>query len=133
MFEENVVKLSKEQFVEAKSVAYLVNDDEKRKLAFVNSCALFAFKNYVEKNRYKFAPVTNINLFRVPAVVELFEISDLYIGNIRIDVRVSLDENHFPIPKTHIKNSLAADFYVVFVPTKNPLKCECIGYVKKKI
>ena len=131
MFDDKIVKLKKEQFIEAESIAYLINDDQKRKLSFVNNCALFAFKNYVTKNKYKYDPVTKINLFRVPTVYEKFEISDLYIGNTRFDVRVSLNGNVFPIPKVHIKNSIAADFYVVFKGTKNPLKCEALGYIKK--
>lgn len=132
MFEEKIVKLKKDQFVEAESIAYLIEDDEKRKIAFANTCALFAFKNYAEKNKYKHDPITNINLFRVPAVYERYEISDIYIGSERLDVRVSFDRNVFPIPKTHIKNSLAASFYVVFAGTKNPLKCECLGYIRKE-
>ena len=133
MFEdENVIKMKKDQFIEAESVAYLVEDELKRKLAFANTCCLFAFKNYAEKNKYKYEPVTNINLFRVPMVVQKYGISDLYLGNARIDVRASLDGKVFPVPKCHIKNSLAADFYVVFKGTKNPLKCEGIGYIKKE-
>ena len=34
MFEEDVIKLKKDQFVEAESVAYLIKDELKRKLAF---------------------------------------------------------------------------------------------------
>ena len=131
MFDEKVVKLTKEQFVEAESVAYLIEDEKKRKLSFLNSCALFALKNFVEKNKFNMDAVTNTNLFRVPSVAERYEISDLYINNIRFDVRVSLDGNVFPIPKVHIKNSILADYYVVFLGTKNPLKCEGLGFVKK--
>ena len=132
MFEDDVIKLKKEQFVEAESVAYLIKDELKRKLAFANTCCLFAFKNYIEKNKYKYAPITNINLFRVPAVAERFGISDLYLGDIRIDVRVSLDGKVFPVPKTQIKESLAADYYVVYKGTKNPLKCAGVGYISKE-
>ena len=132
MFDDKIVKLKKEQFVEAESIAYLIEDADKRKIAFVNTCALFAFKNYAEKNKYIYDPITNINLFRVPAVYEKFEISDVYIGDARVDGRVSFDEKVFPIPKTHIQNSIAADYYVVYKATKNPLKCEGVGYIKKE-
>ena len=132
MFDDKIVKLKKEQFIEAESVAYLIEDEDKRKIAFATTCALFAFRNYVEKNKYIYDPVTNINLFRVPAIYEKFEISDVYIGDVRIDVRVSFDGKVFPIPKTHIQNSIAADYYVVFKGTKNPLKCEGLGYIKKE-
>ena len=132
MFEDEIIKLRKEQFVEAESVAYLIKDEQKRKLAFANTCCLFAFKNYVEKNRYKYEPVTNINLFRVPIIAEKYGISDLYLGNTRVDVRVSLDGKVFPIPKAHIKYSYAADYYVVYKGTRNPLKCEGIGYVSRE-
>lgn len=131
MFDDKTIKLKKNQFIEAESIAYLINDIQKRKIAFLNTCALFALKNYFEKNKYPYEPITKTNLFRVPIVFENYEISDLYIGNARIDVRVSINEKDFPIPKTHIKNSIAADFYIVFKPTKNPLKCEILGYVKK--
>ena len=132
MFDDDVIKLKKEQFIEAESVAYLIKDELKRKLAFANTCCLFAFKNYIEKNKYKYEPVTNTNLFRVPIIAEKYGISDLYLGDIRVDVRVSLDEKTFPVPKSHIKNSLAADYYVVYKGTKNPLKCESVGYVQKE-
>ena len=131
MFEDEIIKIKKEQFIEAESVAYLIKDELKRKLAFANTCCLFAFKNYVEKNKYKYEPITNINLFRVPLIAEKYGISDLYLGNIRVDVRVSLDGKVFPIPKEHIQNSLAADYYVIYKGTKNPLKCEGIGYISK--
>ena len=131
MTNEKNVKLEKSQFVEAESIAYLIKDEKKRKKAFLNTCALFALKNYIEKNNYQNEPVTKTNLFRVPAVYEKFEFSDLYIGNTRLDVRVSLDGKIFEIPKMQIKNSLAADFYVVLQPTKNPLKCDILGYIRK--
>ena len=133
MFEDSkITKLKKDQFVEAESVAYLIKDEQKRKLTFINTCALFAFKNYIEKNKYKQEPVTNMNLFRVPIIAEKYGISDLYLGDVRIDVRVSLDGNVFPIPVCHVKNGLAPDFYVVYKRTKNPLKCEAVGYIKKE-
>ena len=131
MFEENIVKLKKDQFTEAESIACLIKDEQKRKMAFLSNCALFAFKNFVEKENYKSAPITKINLFRAPKVYEKYGISDLYIGDARFDVRVSLDGKLFSIPKSHIENSFAADFYVVFKATKNPLKCEALGYIKK--
>ncbi len=131
MFNEKTAKLEKAQFTEAESIAYLIKDKRKRKYAFLNICALFALKNYIEKNNYMHKPITKTNLFRVPAIYEKFEFSDLYIGSVRLDVRVSLNGETFEIPKTQIKNSLAADFYVVLQPTRTPLKCEILGYIKK--
>ena len=37
MFEENIVKMKKDQFTEAEAIACLINDEQKRKMAFFSS------------------------------------------------------------------------------------------------
>lgn len=114
----------------AKIYASLIKDDFQRKRAYASLVALYAFLNLVERTPFNIQKA--MTLFRNPALNEKYEISDLYINNWHLDVRIVVSGNAFLIPKTHIDNNLMPDFYIVVKVDKNLEHAELVGIADTK-
>ncbi len=110
----------------AKIYASLLSDEYQRKRAYASIAALYAFINLAEK-----LPVDvqkSMTLFRNPFINEQYEVSDLYINNWHLDIRVVTGGDAVLIPKIHYESDIVPDFYVVIKIDSSLQNAELIGF-----
>ncbi|MGM9994628.1 MAG: DUF1822 family protein [Candidatus Avigastranaerophilus sp.] len=114
----------------AKIYASLIENDFQRKRAYASITALYAFANLMEKIDY---PVQKaMTIFRNPELNEKYEISDIYINDWHIDVRVMIEGNSFIIPRIHEEYSIEPDFYAVIKIDSSLKSAELLGFANPK-
>lgn len=109
----------------AKIYASLLTDEFQRKRAYASIVALYSFLNILEKTPYEIQKA--MTLFRNPLINEQYEISDLYINNWHLDVRVVTGGNAVLIPKIHYDSDIVPDFYVVVKVDAELKNAELVG------
>ena len=111
----------------AKIYASLLKDEFQRKRAYASLVSLYALINELEKTDNDLQK--SMTLFRNPVLNEEYEISDLYINNWHIDVRVVTEGDAFLVPKVHFDNDLQPDFYAVVKVDKTLSSAQLLGFV----
>ncbi len=114
----------------AKNTAARIENALERKRAYALATGALALAKALQSDG--FGVSFKHSLFKVPSFAGNFELADLYIGNVRIDVRVTFDNENFYIPKTHKKYDAAPDLYVVVKMEKNLSKMSIEGFVFPK-
>ena len=104
------LKIDERAYNYAKIYASLLNDEYQRKRSYASLVALYAFLNLLETTPYNIQK--SMTLFRNPQVNEQYEVSDLYVNNWHLDVRVMTDGDAFLVPKVHYDNNIVPDFYL---------------------
>lgn len=112
----------------AKIYASLLNDEFQRKRAYASIVALYALVNALEKTDINIQK--SMTLFRNPKLNERYEISDLYVNNYHIDVRVIVDGDAVLLPKTHFENNILPDYYAVIKVDKTLKSAVLVGFLK---
>ena len=105
-------------------------DKNARKRVFASLVILNSLANFFRKQNLNVLNTKNI--YKASKLCEEFEITDLYVNNWRIDVRLAMPGDYFYIPKTHYDNEILPDFYVVATIDKELKKPQFIGYVAPK-
>ena len=114
----------------AKNTAARIENAQERKRAYALATGALALAKALQSDG--FGVSFKHSLFKVPSFAGNFELADLYIGKVRIDVRVTFDNENFYIPKTHKKYDAAPDLYVVVKMEKNLSKMSIEGFVFPK-
>ena len=73
------------------------------------------------------------NLHSVHKILEEFDISDIMLNNIHIDVRVVFDENQIFIPKSHFEYDILPDIYFVFLLAEDSSHVKFLGFFEPKL
>ena len=109
----------------ARIYASLLTDEFQRKRAYASIVALYSFLNILEKTPYEIQKA--MTLFRNPLLNEQYEISDVYVNNWHLDVRVVTGGNAVLIPKIHYDSDIVPDFYIVVKVDRELKNAELIG------
>ena len=73
------------------------------------------------------------NIHSVKKVIETFDIADVMMKNIHIDVRAVFDEDVIFIPKSHFEFNLVPDIYLVFQYMRNFSDVKILGFFEPKL
>lgn len=73
------------------------------------------------------------NMHNVHKILEEFDISDIMLSNIHIDVRVVFDENKIFIPKSHFEYNITPDIYLVFLLAEDSSHVKFLGFFEPKL
>ncbi len=73
------------------------------------------------------------NLHNVHKLLEVFDISDIMLSNIHIDVRVVFNENQIFIPKSHFEYEIVPDIYLVFLLAEDSSHVKFLGFFEPKL
>ena len=77
---------------------------------------------------------TNIyNIHCISKFREEFDIADVMLPNIHIDVRMVYNSDEIFIPKSHFEYNLIPDIYLVFEYTNDPTYATLLGYFEPKL
>ncbi len=110
----------------AKIYSSLLKEEFQRKRSYACLVALYALIGALEKTDNDIQK--SMTLFRNAALNEQYEISDLYVNNWHIDVRVITNSNIVLLPRTHFENDIVPDFYAVVKVDAKLEKAELIGF-----
>ena len=114
----------------AKIYSSLLKSEYQRKRSYASLVALYSFINTIEKTSNTIQK--SMTLFRNPLINERYEISDLYVNNYHLEVRVISKGDSVLIPKSHFQYDILPDFYVV-IKIDNELKnAELVGFIDSK-
>ena len=73
------------------------------------------------------------NMHSVRKVLEEFDISDIMLANIHIDVRVVFDENYIFVPKSHFEYDILPDIYFVMQLAEDHSHATFLGFFEPKL
>ena len=107
-----------------------INDANERKRAFASLVILSSIANFFMKQGLSVSGTKS--LYKASKLSEEFEITDLYVNNWRLDIRLAMPGDYFYIPKSHYENEILPDYYIVATIDKDLKKPEFIGYVSPK-
>ena len=110
----------------ARIYSSLLSDEFQRKRAYASLVALYALVNLLEKTSYDVQK--SMTIFRNPSLNEQYEISDLYVNNWHLDVRVITDGDSFLVPKSHFDNDIIPDFYAVVKVDLSLKNAQLVGF-----
>ena len=111
----------------AKIYSSLLSYGYQRKRSYASIVALYAFINLVEETQNQIQKA--MTLFRNPQINEKYEISDLYINNWHLDVRVITSGEAVLVPMLHYECNIVPDFYVVIKVNKELTEAALLGFI----
>ncbi len=78
--------------------------------------------------------VSNIyNMHNIRKILEEFDIADIMLPNIHIDVRMVYDENLIFVPKSHFEFDFTPDIYLVFKMLEDNSNVNFLGFFEPKL
>jgi len=127
---KSVIEIDEDDLKDANlSVADFV-DKKNKKRAFVDVLgARLAMKMLFEQ---KIEANNLYSLYSIQSVLEEFDLSDIYLDGIKIDVRLVFNRNEIFIPKTHFEYDLLPDVYLVLQLQKDSPSAEVLGFFEPK-
>ena len=131
MEQETLIYVEENDKEEAKLLTKGLLNNEVRSRAFFNALGAelglkyLALENISSDKTY--------NLHNVHKILEEFDISDIMLNNIHIDVRVVFDENQIFIPKSHFEYDILPDIYFVFLLSEDRSHVKFLGFFEPKL
>ena len=107
-----------------------IENANERRRAFASLVILSSLADFFMKQSLIVAGTKS--LYKASKLSEEFEITDLYVNNWRLDIRLAMPGDFFYIPKSHFENEIQPDFYIVATIDKDLKKPEFFGYVSPK-
>ncbi len=111
----------------AQNVCKLISDANTRNRAVANAFGASIAEKFFDKNSYK---VDNISgLHNIGQILDEFDISDIYINNSYIDVRLFFNEDELSVPKSHFDNNLLPVAYMFVRITPDLSNATVTGFI----
>ena len=128
----NTTLLINEQEKEnAKALTQSFTRSDVKSRAFINALGAEVCLQYLQDNDISSEGIYNIHSIR--KILEEFDISDVMLSNIHIDVRVVYNDNEIFIPKSHFDYKFTPDIYVVMQVSKDYSQMEFLGFFEPKM
>ena len=111
----------------AQNICKLISDANTRNRAVANAFGASIAEKFFDKNSYK---VDNISgLHNIGQILDKFDISDIYINNSYIDVRLFFNEDELSVPKSHFDNNLLPVAYMFVRITPDLSNATVTGFI----
>ena len=111
----------------AQNICKLISDANTRNRAVANAFGASIAEKFFDKNSYK---VDNISgLHNIGQILDKFDISDIYINNSYIDVRLFFNEDELIFPKSHFDNNLLPVAYMFVRITPDLSNATVTGFI----
>lgn len=131
MEQETLIYVEENDREEAKILTQGLLNKDVRNRAYINALGAelglkyLALENINNSKTY--------NLHNVHKILEEFDISDIMLSNIHIDVRVVFDENQIFIPKSHFEYDITPDIYLIFLLAEDSSHVKFLGFFEPKL
>ena len=131
MENKNIILIDEQEREDARALTQSFARADVKSRAYINALGARVLLKYFEQNNI--SKERTYNLHSVRKILEEFDISDIELSNIHIDVRVVFDENQIFIPKIHFEYNLLPDIYVVLKLAKDHSNTEFLGFFEPKL
>ena len=131
MENSNIIAIEEKEKEDARALTQSFARSDVKSRAYINALGAEILLKYFEKENI--IKERTYNLHNIRKILEEFDISDVKLSNIHIDVRVVFDENQIFIPKSHFEYDLLPDIYVVFKLAKDHSNVEFLGFFEPKL
>ncbi len=131
MVRENLITIEENDRLEAGAAVNSLNNAPVRNRAYVNSLGSELALKYLASLNIDVRDLPNIH--SIKRILGEFDISDIILPNIHIDVRVVYDENVIFIPKSHFEYNLVPDIYLVLKLAEDNSSAEFLGFFEPKL
>lgn len=122
----NVIKIAQEDLNDAKLSSSDFSDEQKRKRAFINVLgARLAMKLLFSK---KIEANNMYSMYTIHSILDELDLADIYYQGLKLDVRLVFNKNEIFIPKSHYRNNLLPDLYLVLCFDENLSSAEFLGF-----
>lgn len=131
MENSNIIAIEEKEKEDARALTQSFARSDVKSRAYINALGAEILLKYFEKENI--IKERTYNLHNIRKILEEFDVSDVKLSNIHIDVRVVFDENQIFIPKSHFEYDLLPDIYVVFKLAKDHSNVEFLGFFEPKL
>ena len=129
--QETLIYIEQDNKTEAEFMSRSFVKSAIKNRAYINALGAELFIKYLASEEINASETHNIH--SISKILEKFDVSDIMLPNIHIDVRVVFDENQIFIPKNHFTYEITPDVYVVLKLSKDFSHVEFLGYFEPKI
>lgn len=129
--QETLIYIEQDNKTEAEFMSRSFVKSAIKNRAYINALGAELFIKYLASEEIDASETHNIH--SISKILERFDVSDIMLPNIHIDVRVVFDENQIFIPKNHFTYEITPDIYVVLKLAKDFSHVEFLGYFEPKI
>lgn len=109
--QETLIYIEKENTAEAEFMSRNFVKPEIKNKAYINALGAELVIKYLSSEGINVSNLHNIH--SISKILEKYDIADILLPNIHIDVRVVFDEDEIFIPKSHFDLEITPDIYVV--------------------
>ena len=128
---EQLIYIEQTDKNEASKMASGFTLEETKSRTYINALGCQLGLKYLAQENIS---VSNIyNLHNIHKIREEFDVADIMLPNIHIDVRMVYDENLIFIPKSHFEFNLVPDIYLVFKMAEDGTHVEFFGFFEPKL
>ena len=128
---EQLIYIEQNDKIEASKMAKNFTIEETKMRAYVNALGTELAIKYLAQENINISNVHNMH--SICKIREEFDVADIMLPNINIDVRVVYDENLIFIPKTHFEYNLIPDVYLIFKMSDEATHVNFLGFVEPKL
>ena len=124
--QKNMVYIEKEHYEEAEFMSRNFVNPELKNRAYLNVLGSEVMMNYLKSEGIDVEDLHNLH--SISKILEKYDIADILLSNIHIDIRVVFNRNQLFIPKSHFKNEITPDVYVFVIFSEDYKTAEILGY-----
>ena len=110
----------------ARDICKFIDNTDTRNRAVANAVAANIAVKYFDAEQYQVDTVSGLH--NIGVVLEDIDISDIYINNSYIDVRLFFDDDNLNIPKEHFDNNLLPAAYMFIKIASDISGAEVVGF-----
>ncbi len=129
--ENNILLVDEKEKENARALTQSFVKKDVRSRAYTNVLGAEVCMQYLKDENIIDSEIYNIHSIR--KFLEEFDISDIMLANIHIDVRVVYNENEIFIPKSHFEYNLVPDLYIVLKINNDYSQTEFLGFFEPKM
>ena len=111
----------------AQDICKLIADDDVRSRAVANAIASTIAEKYFDVDIYNIDTVSGLH--KIGLVLQDIDISDIYINDAYIDVRVFFNEEEIVVPTEHFENNLLPVAYMFIKITPDLSQASVVGFL----
>lgn len=126
--QESLIYIEKENITEAEFMSRSFVDKEIRNRAYINALGAELGLKYLASEGFDVEELHNLH--SISKLLEKYDIADIMLPNIHIDVRVVFDEKQIFIPKEHYKLEITPDIYLVLKLDNSFKHVEFLGFIE---
>lgn len=131
MEQETLIYVEENDRAEARVLAQSFVHNKTKSRAYINALGAELGMKYLALESINSSKTYNIH--SVHKILEEFDISDIMLANMHIDVRVVFDENYIFIPKSHFRYEILPDIYLVLHLAQDHSHASFLGFFEPKL